>query len=230
MNCRPTASANDPTASIASSCTVAERSWKMRSSVCMIWSPNCSTAALVSSYLPSFWTMTCSTPHSWPCTSFCFSCVSAVLAGMSNFLCSSPSTTVMSCATISSVSRDADRTRSFIASNALIWTLANWFWWCCAHCNNALTTSLKNGDMTLVPLELDWNPAASAEMAQHTRYAMCGVSARPLVSTAMMGGRVSAVTIGGSMSGECINSKIRPMVHAVVSLTYGCGSAIADRR
>ena len=43
----------------------------------------------------------------------------------------------------------------------------------------------------------------------------------------MMGGRVSAVMIAGSISGPCMSSKMRPMVHAVVSLTYGWGSCMA---
>lgn len=77
--------------------------------------------------------------------------------------------------------------------------------------------TLKNGDMTFVLEFDDWKPAASAEMAQHTRYATCGASDSDFVSTAMIGGSVSGVTMGGSMSDECMNSKMRPIVHAVVS-------------
>eukprot|EP00983_Pelagomonas_calceolata_P126384 1161299-Pelagomonas_calceolata.AAC.8 len=71
---------------------------------------------------------------------------------------------------------------------------------------------------------LPWKPMARWEMAQLTRYATWASSLRDSMRTAMMGGRVSWVMMAGSMSWACRNSKMRPMVQAVVSLTEGWGS------
>eukprot|EP00983_Pelagomonas_calceolata_P126385 1161299-Pelagomonas_calceolata.AAC.9 len=58
----------------------------------------------------------------------------------------------MSCATTSKVSLEAARTRSLMASNALIWTLeCSWCVWRWAQCSSAAMVSLKNGDMGEVP-------------------------------------------------------------------------------
>mmetsp|Transcript_11625 Transcript_11625/g.31693 ORF Transcript_11625/g.31693 Transcript_11625/m.31693 type:complete len:381 (-) Transcript_11625:1093-2235(-) len=228
MKWRPRAYANEPTASIASSCTVALRWLKMRSRVSMIWSAQFMIAGFVPSSSLSFCMMTCSTPHSWPCTSACFSRASAVPAGSSKVLWISGSTTPMSCATTSKVSLEAARTRSLMASNALIWTLeCSWCVWRWAQCSSAAMVSLKNGDMGEVPPSLPWKPMARWEMAQLTRYATWASSLRDSMRTAMMGGRVSWVMMAGSMSWACRNSKMRPMVQAVVSLTEGWGSFMA---
>ena len=67
---------------------------------------------------------------------------------------------------------------------------------------------------------------ARCEMAQLTRYTTCESSFRDSMSTAMIGGRVSGVMMGGSMSCACKNSNMLPMVQAVVSFTEGWGSCV----
>mmetsp|Transcript_19167 Transcript_19167/g.47892 ORF Transcript_19167/g.47892 Transcript_19167/m.47892 type:complete len:215 (-) Transcript_19167:1028-1672(-) len=116
-NPSPVAYASAPTASMASSCTVAERAASTRSSTCMMLSANCSTRFLDASPPPLiFWMMVCSVPHSSPCTSPSFSFWSADVPGAAMASRVRPSfcmTSGMSCCTMGYVSGVDARMISF---------------------------------------------------------------------------------------------------------------------
>ena len=84
--------------------------------------------------------------------SFCVVCVNMCNSNTHAHTHIHTQRTPMSCATTSKVSLDAARTRSLMASNALIWTFeCSWWVWRWAQCSSAAMVSLKKGDMGEVP-------------------------------------------------------------------------------